>query len=438
MDRPRIGRSRCLTPRRLLEFIMSRLEVAEQLAKAAVDGAEKLGVRLLGDAAGNTVKAGEALTASAAMREPSAATLLAEEALSAGPKTLSLSGAGREAALRRLAQKEAPVEFRQNAGMSFVDGDLKLTSRNTLSAGRQAALEEKLAFKGLDVDRFETATRFEVVSKTKRGADKAVASATEGDGAKAAESLAKPTENAAAKVEIAKPAIIRPAEPQMPTKAFELPNERKMVTKLDDGSVLTEYPNAALPFKFFDPSRAGRSTSYGDAVYTVKQLPDGSITIGNPEGINLIGRNFEKARNTLGLDTPMQGFTEAPKWFQAKHAHMAESGVPTWMRGDSSWLYGQVNGLKGAKPTEAAFGQHGYLTQLKYDSPVKVVTGPFQGLVGDAMGIAGNGEAMLVNTAKILGERPETYIYKRGAGEIQAWTTADGRRSLIIPQAFKK
>ncbi len=419
---------------------MSRLDIAESLGKAALEGAETLGAKLLGDAAGKTVRAGEALSAGAAMKEPTAAMRLAEEAIGGGSRTLSLSASGQAAALRRLAEKEGSTQIRQASGLSYVDGGMTLVSRERLSAGRQAALEEKLTGRGIDVDQFEAARRIEVVSKTGR---KTAASAEDA-------ALTKPTtsaeivgassvEKAAAKKEapIAKPAIIRPAEPQMPTREFELANERKIVSKLDDGAVLTEYPQAALPFRFRDPLNPSKTTSYGESVYTVKQLPDGSITIGNPEGITRIGRNFEKARNTLGLETQMAEFTAAPKWFQAKYEHLADVGVPTWMRGDSSWIYGQAN-AKGIKPVEAAFGSNGYLTQLKFDVPVKVASGPFKGLVGDAMGVAGNNQVMLINTSRMLTNGPERYIYTRGAGEIQAWTTANGRRQLLIPEAFKR
>jgi hypothetical protein len=250
--------------------------------------------------------------------------------------------------------------------------------------------------------------------------------------------------NLASVEKVSSPAVItKPAEPVMPTKAFELPRERKIVSSLQDGTVITEYTGAPLPFKF--PAQRGQGVgSYGEYASTVKQLPDGSVTLGNPEGIDRIGRAFEKAVNTNGLSTPILDFKTMPNWFKNKF-DMADSGVPAWFRGDSSWIYGQVNGSKLIKPVEANFDRTGALMQIRYEQPTKVSIGPFEGLVGNAMGITSNGDALLVNTTKIVGDKPQTFVFRNSKADIETWRAFTGansqeeiRRVLLTPRAFFK
>ncbi len=244
------------------------------------------------------------------------------------------------------------------------------------------------------------------------------------------------------KEKIASPSIIQaPKEAQMPTKAFELPGEKKIVSKLADDTVKTEYPGAPLPFRF-SARRGDGVGSYGQFVSEVRQLPDKSVTLANPEGIDLIGRAFESAVNTKGLLTPKLEFGSMRGWFQSQFPQLKESGVPAWFRGDSSWLYGQVNAAKLTRPVEANFDHAGMLRQIKYDRPVKVLSGPFEGLTGNALGLAKNGDAVLVNTSKMVGAKPETFVYKAGGADIQSWREiASGgqieiKRVLLLPRAF--
>ncbi|MBX9568807.1 MAG: hypothetical protein K2X77_07920 [Candidatus Obscuribacterales bacterium] len=241
--------------------------------------------------------------------------------------------------------------------------------------------------------------------------------------------------------QIAAPAIKKPSEPLMPTKQFELPHERKIVTKQADGSVLTEYPGAPLPFRIQGTRGTGEIGAYGEYAATVKQLKDGSVTIGNPEGIDKIGRAFEKATNTFGQTQPILDFKSMPNWFKGQFEQLADKGVPAWFRGDSTWLYGQANASKIIKPVEAHFDRVG-LQQLRYEVPTTMKFGPFEGLKGNAVGISKNGEAVLVNTEKLIGGRPETFIYKPNTGFLQSWReiTEAGATQIkkvqLIPEAL--
>lgn len=348
--------------------------------------------------------------------------------------TLTLTGASREAAEKLVARRtegylKGPELATQHtkSGFRFVDGEMHMTGSSNLGRGRARSIEESLNVQGFDVDGVNAAKKFVVGWKT---APKGIAekgSEIAGDKAKSAVEAAgvqgpKELERVRA-MEVAR----RRAEPVMPTRAFETQGERKTVEKLADGSVLTEYPVAPLPFKFTDPVRPSRQIAYGDSAYTVKQLPDGSVTLGNPEGINKIGQAFEKAQNSLGLNPSKLDYNFMPKWFQARHEHLAESGVPAWFKGDRSWLYGQVNGApKHIRPVEANFAES-TLAQIRYDKPVRVGIGPFEGLTGDVMGFAKNGDAMLVNTNKMVGGKPETFVYRKGGTDIETFR--------LIPQA---
>ena len=280
---------------------------------------------------------------------------------------------------------------------------------------------------------------FEVLNKTKPGsvADDA-ANKLAGKDASAAGKASNPGSRAE---EIASPAIKKPAEPLMPTKQFELPNERKIITQQPGGAILTEYPGAPLPFRIQGTRGTGEVGAYGEYAASVKQLKDGSVTIGNPEGIDKIGRAFEKAHNTFGQTQPMLDFKSMPNWFKGQFEHLADKGVPAWVRGDSTWLYGQANSSRIIKPVEAHFDRAG-LQQLKYEVPTTMKFGPFEGLKGNAVGLSKTGEAVLVNTEKLIGGSPQVFTYKPGSGILQ--TTREiaeaGQTALrnvqVIPEAL--
>lgn len=290
---------------------------------------------------------------------------------------------------------------------------------------------------GEEVVRTSGRKSFDLVTKQKPGSlaedvAKKVASDTEGKAANAAGSKAE---------QIASPAIKRPSEPLMPTRQFELPHERKIVTQQPGGAILTEYPGAPLPFKIQGTRGSGEIGAYGEYAATVKQLKDGSVTIGNPEGIDKIGRAFENASNTLGKTQPMLDFKSMPNWFKGQHEHLSDKSIPAWFRGDSTWLYGQANASKLIKPVEAHFDRTGLL-QLRYESPTVMKFGPFEGLKGNAVGISKGGESMLVNTEKLVGGKPETFIYKPGSGLLQSWReiTEAGKTEIrkvqLIPEGL--
>jgi hypothetical protein len=83
--------------------------------------------------------------------------------------------------------------------------------------------------------------------------------------------------------------------------------------------------------------------------------------------------------------------------------------------------------------------------QIRYEQPTKVSIGPFEGLVGNAMGITSNGDALLVNTTKIVGDKPQTFVFRNSKADIETWRAFTGansqeeiRRVLLTPRAFFK
>ena len=445
----------------------------EALPAVAEKIADTVAERLLGETLVHAPKAGAELAETAAIRAGGLRTMLSPLTAYLDPsdpasvamyeKGVKLLAEKRSGTLTLAVPKEVGEKLAANAtdrfmkgnssvahtksGFTYVEGDMKLvTGSSNLTQGRARQIEEKLTARGIDVDRVEALKKFAVEIKPGTGGVNA------GPGSdflhtKEMNIDGKYVQLGALKLGTPKEALapkeaVVPKEPVMPTKAFEIAGERKTVSKLADGSTLTEYTTAPLPFRFSDPARSSRSVAYGDAAYTVKQLPDGSVTIGNPEGISRIGQGFEKAHNTLGLQTTRLELSFMPKWFQAKNEHLSQSGVPAWYKGDRSWLYGQVNGTKGARPVEASFSESS-LAQIRYENPVKVGFGPFEGLSGDVMGFAKNGDALLVNTNKIVGAKPETFVYRKGSSDIETWRlipNAAGenevKRVLMTPRAF--
>lgn len=396
----------------------------ETAARAAVGAADNVAERLLGETA--TSAAGR-LVSRVSERGASSAGSSGNEALNRHLRNSLLGEKNREAAAGTVERQVARI----------VEANAKGTRQST---GRiqGAAFDEW----GEEVVRTGGRKSFDVLTKgTKPG------SIAEEVAKKAGQTQGEVTKDAAAMAsgkseKIASPSIIKKAdEPLMPTQRFELPNERKIVTRQPDGSILTEYPGAPLPFRIQGTRGTGEVGAYGEFASSVKQLKDGSVTLSNPEGFDKIGRAFEKASNTLGHNQPMLDFKSMPNWFKGQFEQLADKGVPAWVRGDSTWLYGQANASKIIKPVDANFTRSG-LQQLRYESPTVMKVGPFEGLTGNAVGITKTGESVLVNTEKLIGGSPQMFTYKPGSGflqttrEIAEAGKTELRKVQVIPEAL--
>lgn len=394
----------------------------EALATVAAKGVETASEKLFADTFSKTAgRAGSAMAETGAKPGYEAltrhirASLLGKEASSA---RASAPGTVERQLEKALSKNQGVRHLDAKQGTRFVDDEIVKTRLSHVQVVGGAKPEAKTIAEA-------TTARVEEKASAAANLEKKASAATNIE-----KTAAKP----------ATPAINIERDPVMPTKAFEMATDRRNVSKLQDGSIVTEYLGAPLPFRF--PHGKGEIGSYGHYAAYVKQLPDKSVTIGNPEGIDKIGRAFEKAHNTLGLQQPNLAFESVPKWLQNRHGQLAETGVPAWFRGDSTWLYGQANAAKTARPIEANFNRTG-LSQLKFDSPTKMSYGPFEGLVGDAVGMTAKGEAVLVNTTKLVGSKPEMFIYKPGSADIQTWrsiATAGGeseiKQVLLTPKSF--
>lgn len=396
----------------------------ETAARAAVGAADNVAEKLLGETA--TSAAGR-FVSRVSERGASNAGASGNEALNRHLRNLLLGEKNREAAAGTVERQVSKI----------VDANAK-GSRVTTGRIQGASFDEW----GEEVVRTGGRRSFDVLTKGSKPGSLAddVAKKVGQTQAEAAKDTAAMTAGKSEKV--ASPAVIKKAEePLMPTQKFELPNERKIVTRQPDGSILTEYPGAPLPFRIQGTRGTGEVGAYGEYAASVKQLKDGSVTIGNPEGIDKIGRAFEKAHNTLGQMQPNLDFKSMPNWFKRDFEHLADKGVPGWFRGDSTWLYGQANASRAIKPVDANFTREG-LQQLRYDAPTMMKFGPFEGLTGNAVGLTKTGESVLVNTEKLIGGSPQIFTYKPGSGFLQ--TTREigeaGKTQLrnvqVIPEAF--
>jgi hypothetical protein len=212
-------------------------------------------------------------------------------------------------------------------------------------------------------------------------------------------------------------------EERLPTKAFEEEREPKNVSKLPDGTVVTQY-NTEIPFRF--TNSRGFPLTGGEYVTTVAQHDAGAMkgwtTLHNPDGIDKIGIGPENGSNYLGKTSPVLALNFQPKDFANKFSHLEGTGAPAFIRGDTTFLRTEANGPD--KPVMAFVNPTGELAGLQWNSSRVMQHGPFAGLKGDEINVI-DGKMRLVDHSEMVGAKPKEYIYdpkSLGMENIQTWS----------------
>src|SRR5277367_5767998 len=121
-----------------------------------------------------------------------------------------------------------------------------------------------------------------------------------------------------------------------------------------------------IPFRF--TNSRGTPVTSGENVKIVAQHEAGEwkgwTTLQHPDGIDKIGMGPENGENYLGKTNPTLALDFQPKGFANQFQHLKESGVPAFIRLDTTFLRTEANAKGQDKPVMAFINPSGELAGL--------------------------------------------------------------------------